>query len=118
VSSPSTTVYGASGSWPLWVGERIVDPNRGAALSYAADAAVLAGAPGEHLTALDAALAPHDGTMIVQHYGGAVHGPAQARRARLAAALGDRGAAATHTAAARALAGPDPPRAIARDLAA
>jgi len=97
--------------------ERIVDPNRGAALSYAADAAVRSGAPREQLAALDAALARHDGTLIVQHYGGAVHGPAQARRARLAAALAEPGAAVFHAAAARDLAGPRPSPAIARDLA-
>lgn len=97
--------------------DRIVDPNRGAALSYAADAAVQADAPPAQLAALDAALARHDDTLIVQHYGGAIHGPAQARRARLAAALDDPNAARAHAAAAHRLAGPRPPQAIARDLA-
>jgi DNA-binding SARP family transcriptional activator len=97
--------------------ERLVDPNRATCLSFLADAAVLVSAPAEQLLAIDAALAAHDGTLVVQHFGSWVHGPAAARRARLAAARGDLSDARTQLQAATALTGVDPPAAIAVDLA-
>jgi hypothetical protein len=97
--------------------ERLVDPNRATALSFLADAAVLARAPDTQLSAIDAALAAHDGTIVVQHFGSWVHGPTAARRARLAAARGDLDAARNQLSAAVALAGPDMPAAIAIDIA-
>jgi hypothetical protein len=74
-------------------------------------------APAEQLLAIDAALAAHDGTLVVQHFGSWVHGPVAARRARLAAAGGDRGGARIQLEAAVALTGAEPPAAIAVDLA-
>ncbi len=97
--------------------ERLVDPNRGTALSFLADAAVLARAPDAQLTAIDAALATHDGTFVVQHFGSWVHGPTAARRARLAAARGKFHEARSQLNAAVALAGSEAPAAIAVDLA-
>jgi len=87
----------------------IVDPNRAAALSFAADAAVLTGAPDAMLAEIEQALRSHGGTLIMQHYCGAVHGLADARRARLAAARGDASAALALSARAAAAAGPDAP---------
>ncbi len=97
--------------------ERLVDPNRAACLSFLADAAVLVQAPEEQLRAIDAALAIHDDTVIVQHFGSWVHGPAAARRARLAAARGNSDDARAQLEAAIALTGAEPPAAIAVDLA-
>jgi DNA-binding SARP family transcriptional activator len=96
--------------------DALVDPNRGAALSFLADAAVMAHAPAPLLHAIDSGLEPHAGTFVVQHFGGWVHGPADARRARLAAALGDESAARSHAHAAAACAGNDAPPAIAVDV--
>jgi len=96
--------------------EVIVDPNRAAALSYAADAAVIVGASEPVLRALDHALQERAGTLIVQHYCGAPHGLADARRARLAAALGNAARASDLATAAAAGAGPDAPPLIAVDL--
>ncbi len=96
--------------------ERLVDPNRATALSFLADAAVLARAPDAQLSAIDAALATHDGTFVVQHFGSWVHGPTAARRARLAAARGKLDDARAQLEAAVTLAGPDMPGAIAVDL--
>jgi DNA-binding SARP family transcriptional activator len=97
--------------------ERLVDPNRATCLSFLADAAVLVRAPAGQLLAIDAALVAHDGTFVVQHFGSWVHGPAAARRARLAAAREDFNGARAQLDAAVALAGADPPAAIAVDLA-
>jgi hypothetical protein len=66
----------------------VVDPNRLTALSFLAQAGVTAGASAEALATVHAALAPHAGGWIVQHYGGAVHGPVAARLALLEVALG------------------------------
>ena len=96
--------------------EVIVDPNRAAALSFAADAAVIAGASEPVLRALDHALQERAGTLIVQHYCGAPHGLADARRARLAAALGDAARASDLTAAAATSAGSDAPPLLAVDV--
>lgn len=97
--------------------DALVDPNRGAACSYFADAAVLAGASGPVLRAFGAALDERPGTLVVQHYCGMVHGLVDARRARIAAALGeaDRGHALADAAAASA--GADAPPLLALDVA-
>lgn len=96
--------------------EDLVEPNRATALAFLSEAATAAGASDALLAALDSALARHDGTLVVQQYGGNVHGPVAARRARLAAARGDAPAAAHHAAAAAALAGLDAPPVLAIDV--
>ncbi len=97
--------------------DTMVDPNRGAALSFLADAAVLSGASSAAMAEIEAALGDREGTLIVQHYGGCVHGAADARRARLAAARGDWAGAAAHVRRAGDLLGPSPPAQLAIDFA-
>jgi len=95
----------------------IVDPNRGTALSFYADAAVLSGAGEPVLRLLTEGMAERRGTLVVQHFCGAVHGLADARAARLAAALGDAAAAHALTDTAAATAGERPPPLLELDVA-
>jgi hypothetical protein len=97
--------------------DSLVDPNRGAACSYFADAAVLAGAAEPVLRAFDAALEERPGTLVVQHYCGMAHGLVDARRARIAAALGEADRARSLADAAAASAGADAPPLLALDVA-
>jgi len=97
--------------------DALVDPNRGAACSYFADAAVLSGAAEPVLRAFDAALGERAGTLVVQHYCGMIHGLVDARRARIAAALGDADRARALAEAAAASAGADAPPLLALDVA-
>ena len=96
--------------------DALVDPNRGAACSYFADAAVLSGAAEPVLQAFDAALEERSGTLVVQHYCGMVHGLVDARRARIATALGEAGRARALADAAAASVGADAPPLLVLDV--
>ena len=96
--------------------DAIVDPARMAGLGYLALTAATAGAAPATLRRIRAALLPHDGLWIVQHYGGAVHGPVAVRLALLDAALGEHDSARTRLDTASAALGAAPPAALAADL--
>ena len=70
------------------------------------------------LRAFDAALEERPGTLVVQHYCGMAHGLVDARRARIAAALGEAERARALADVAAASAGADAPPLLALDARA